>query len=129
MSHQAVGFHSLDWLTYEPLREESLREPLIENNNRMFHQGIGIHFLDTERLIYKPLRELRRQWMLKYFQDGIDMVQEELRQSLRWESSKSKIFHFSQDELDFLPEKVVEIFRKKGLFVTPYLCYTLTGKL
>ena len=114
MSHQAVGFHSLDWLTYEPLREESLREPLIENNNRMFHQGIGIHFLDTERLIYKPLRELRRQMMLKYFQDGIDMVHDELRQSLQCESSKSKIFHFSQDELDFLPENVVDVFRKKG---------------
>ena len=109
MSHQGIG-----WLTYEPLREEPLREPLIENNNRMFHQGIGIHLLDNERFIYKPLRELKKQIKLKNCQENIELVHEELKQRLRCESSRSIILHISQHEMELLPGSVVEVLRKKG---------------
>ena len=108
MSHQGIG-----WLTYEPLREERLREPLIENNNRMFHQRIGIHLLDSERLIYNPFRQLKKQIKLNNCQENIELAQEELKQRLRCES-RSRILHFSQDEMELLPENVVEVLRKKG---------------
>ena len=103
MAHQGIGSHFPDWLTYEPLREEPLREPLIENNNTMFHQGIGIHFLDN----------YWKNWKLNSYHDAIDNVLHELSHSLWCESFKSKTLHFSHDEMKFLPENVVEVLRKK----------------